>query len=75
MNLLQWRAAFAFQPYATSFPSRPVVSVDGFAPSLARSPAPAPTQNWAVQNPPQASGNDAEVFATLERLAELLSSL
>jgi hypothetical protein len=47
--------------------SLPVVSVDGFAPA----PAHAPTQTWAVQNPPLASSADADVFATLERLADL----
>ena len=51
--------------------SLPVVSVDGFAPAHAMSPAPAPTQNWAVQNPPLASSSEADVFATLERLADL----
>jgi hypothetical protein len=51
--------------------SLPVVSVDGFAPAPAFSPTPAPTQNWAVQNPPMASGNEADVFANLERLADL----
>jgi len=62
--------------------SLPVVSVDGMAPLApamnAPMPAPvfapppaAPVQAWSVQNPPLASSADADVFATLERLADL----
>lgn len=55
--------------------SLPVVSVDGVAPDFnpapSLMPAATPAQAWAVQNPPLAQSTEADVFATLERLADL----